>query len=76
MSKRAKRVGGVSAFYVLLALMIRFGGDGVGWGPALLAALVATPLGLWMIWLRRRLMEQACEWGRRKGQPWPEERRR
>ncbi|OQR65839.1 hypothetical protein B6E66_01825 [Streptomyces maremycinicus] len=64
------------ALYGPLALLIRFTGSGIGWGPALLAALVATPLTLWMVWLRRRMTEQAQDWGRRRFRPWPEERRR
>ncbi|MEU9055493.1 DUF4229 domain-containing protein [Streptomyces sp. NPDC048384] len=76
MPKRVKYAGFVLVFFALLVVVIRFGGAGVGWGHALLGALVATPLGLWMIWLRRRMTEQAQEWGRRRFRPWPEERRR
>lgn len=71
-----KNAGLALAFYGLLAVLIRFANGGIGWGPALLAALVATPLGLWMVWLRRRVTEQGQDWGRRKFRPWPEERRR
>ncbi|MFF7445511.1 MULTISPECIES: hypothetical protein [unclassified Streptomyces] len=71
-----KQVCGALVLYAVLALMIRFADGGVGWGQALSAALVGTPLVMWMVWLRSRLMDQARDWGRRKRQPWPEERRR
>ncbi|MEU1851648.1 hypothetical protein ABZ499_20815 [Streptomyces sp. NPDC019990] len=64
------------ALYALMVAMIRFSADGAGWDTALLIALAVTPLALWMGWLRRRLNEQAVEWGRRRARPWPEERRR
>ena len=63
------------ALYALLAVVFRFSAGGE-WGTALLLALVVTPLALWMGWLRRRINEQAREWGRRKARPWPEERLR
>ncbi|KOX11578.1 hypothetical protein ADL04_01555 [Streptomyces sp. NRRL B-3648] len=62
--------------YVVLAVMFRYSAGGRGWSPALLGALAATPLVLWMTWLRRSIRERAQEWGRRRFRPWPEERRR
>ncbi|MGW2035282.1 hypothetical protein [Streptomyces sp. NPDC001356] len=76
MSKPLRRACVVLALYVLVAVMIRFSGGGADWGPALLSALVVTPLALWMVWLRRRIRERAQEWGRRRSRPWPEERHR
>ncbi|WP_406004725.1 hypothetical protein OG440_37875 [Streptomyces sp. NBC_00637] len=76
MPKWMRNAGLVLVLYGLLALMIRFAGGGIGWGWPLAAAVVATPLVLWMVWLRRRMREQAQEWGRRRFRPWPEERRR
>lgn len=76
MTKRQKNVAYALALYALVVVMIRFSADGTGWGMALLIALAVTPLALWMGWLRRRLNEQAAEWGRRRLRPWPEERRR
>ncbi|KOV97325.1 hypothetical protein ADL04_16000 [Streptomyces sp. NRRL B-3648] len=71
-----RRAGVVLAMYGLFAVVFRYGAGDVGWVPALLGALVATPLVLWMIWLRRRIRERAQEWGRRRFRPWPEERNR
>ncbi|MEV7079843.1 hypothetical protein AB0N88_15025 [Streptomyces sp. NPDC093516] len=76
MTKWQKDVAVALALYALMAVVIRYSSGGTGWGTALLVALVATPLALWMGWLRRRLNEQAVEWGRRRVRPWPEERRR
>jgi hypothetical protein len=76
MSKPVRMTGVVLALYALIVLVTRFGGAGVGWGPALLGAVVSTPLVLWAAWLRRRIRERAQEWGRRRYRPWPEERHR
>ncbi|MEU0587694.1 hypothetical protein [Streptomyces sp. NPDC006132] len=76
MTKGQKNAAYALALYALLAVVFRYASGGMGWGTALLIALVATPLALWMGWLRRRLNEQAAEWGRRRFRPWPEERRR
>ncbi|MFD5133208.1 hypothetical protein [Streptomyces olindensis] len=76
MTKGQKNAAYALALYALLAVVFRLSSGGQGWGTALLLALVATPLALWMGWLRRRLNEQAVEWGRRRARPWPEERRR
>jgi hypothetical protein len=76
MRKWMKYAGLALALYALMVLMIRFADGGTGWGTALPAALVATPLVLWAIWLRGRLMERARDWGRRRFRPWPEERLR
>ncbi|GGY10317.1 hypothetical protein [Streptomyces djakartensis] len=76
MTKWQKTAAYALALYAVAVLMIRFSSGGTGWGTALLLALVATPLALWMGWLRNRLSEQAQEWGRRRVRPWPEERRR
>ncbi|MEV4336986.1 hypothetical protein [Streptomyces sp. NPDC049590] len=76
MSKPLRTAGVVVGMYALLVLGIRFAGGGVGWGPALLIALVLTPLALWLTWLRRRMRERAREWGQRRFRPWPEERHR
>ncbi|MGC3003021.1 hypothetical protein ACPF8X_32795 [Streptomyces sp. G35A] len=75
MTKWQKNAAYALALYALVVLMFRFS-SGEGWGEALLIALVATPLAFWMGWLRRRMSEQAQEWGRRRVRPWPEERRR
>ncbi|MFJ7333520.1 hypothetical protein ACIQUU_09765 [Streptomyces sp. NPDC101116] len=64
-----------SALYALVVVTVRFS-SGEGWDMALLIALVITPLAFWMGRLRRRMTEQAQEWGRRRVRPWPEERRR
>ncbi|GHD24387.1 hypothetical protein GCM10010313_61100 [Streptomyces violarus] len=76
MTKWQKNAAYALALYALLVVVFRFSSGGQGWGTALLLALVATPLALWMGWLRRRISEQAQEWGRRRTRPWPEERRR
>ncbi|MGA5362230.1 hypothetical protein [Streptomyces purpurascens] len=76
MTKWQKNAAYALAIYALSAVVIRFSAGGQGWGTALLLGLVVTPLALWMGWLRRRLTEQAAEWGRRRVRPWPEERRR
>lgn len=76
MRKRTQYMLGAGATYAAVALFLRFAGSGVGWGAALLFALVATPLVFWAAWLRGRMREQAAEWGRRRFRPWPEERRR
>ncbi|ONK09574.1 hypothetical protein STBA_02740 [Streptomyces sp. MP131-18] len=62
---------------MVTVLIGRFSGDGVSWWLALLVGLVATPLVLWMWWLRRRITGQAAVRGRRHGaHPWPEDRQR
>jgi archaellum biogenesis protein FlaJ (TadC family) len=75
MTKWQKNAAYTLALYALVVVMFRIS-SGAGWGMALLIALVVTPLALWMGWLRRRMNEQAQEWGRRRARPWPEERRR
>ncbi|MFD5340250.1 hypothetical protein [Streptomyces hawaiiensis] len=76
MTKRQKYAAYALALYALLVVVFRYSSGGTGWGTALLLALAATPLALWMGWLRGRLNERAAEWGRRRFRPWPEERRR
>ncbi|MER7479686.1 hypothetical protein ABTX60_18970 [Streptomyces sp. NPDC126510] len=75
MTKWRKNAAYTLALYGLTVVMLRFS-SGEGWGRALLIALVITPLAFWIGWLRRRMSEQAQEWGRRRLRPWPEERRR
>ncbi|MFJ5998332.1 hypothetical protein [Streptomyces sp. NPDC092370] len=75
MTKWQKNAAYTLALYALVVVMLRFS-SGEGWGSALLIALALTPLAFWMGWLRRRMSEQAQEWGRRRVRPWPEERRR
>ncbi|KOX05410.1 hypothetical protein ADK65_03035 [Streptomyces sp. NRRL B-1140] len=75
MTKWQKNAAYTLALYALAVVVLRFS-SGEGWGAALLIALVVTPLALWMGRLRRRMNEQAAEWGRRRVRPWPEERRR
>ncbi|MEU3932239.1 hypothetical protein AB0E85_09360 [Streptomyces sp. NPDC029044] len=75
MTKWQKNAAYALALYALVVVLFRFS-SGEGWGTALLSGLLVTPLALWMGWLRRRVNEQAAEWGRRRLRPWPEERRR
>ncbi|GAA2222966.1 hypothetical protein [Streptomyces indiaensis] len=75
MTKGQKNAACTLALYALVVVMLRFSSV-EEWDTALLIALVVTPLALWMGWLRRRMNEQAAEWGRRRFRPWPEERRR
>jgi predicted alpha/beta hydrolase len=75
MTKWQKNAAYALALYALVVVLLRFS-SGEEWGVALLIALVVTPLAFWMGWLRRRMSEQAQEWGRRRFRPWPEERRR
>ncbi|WP_455355693.1 hypothetical protein [Streptomyces sp. SYSU K217416] len=67
-----------AAFVVVVwagaALLLRFE-SGAGWEASVLLGAVVAPLALWMGWLRRRMNERAREWGRRRTQPWPDEKR-
>ncbi|MEU6685360.1 hypothetical protein [Streptomyces sp. NPDC046832] len=75
MTKGQKNAACTLALYALVVVMLRSSSVEES-DTALLIALVITPLALWMGWLRRRMNEQAAEWGRRRFRPWPEERRR
>ncbi|MFD8232046.1 hypothetical protein ACFV20_09140 [Streptomyces sp. NPDC059696] len=75
MTRWQKNAAYALGLYALVTVMLRFS-SGEEWGTALLIALLITPLAFWMGWLRRRMNEQAAEWGRRRVRPWPEERRR
>ncbi|MGW3312987.1 hypothetical protein ACWDG9_41150 [Streptomyces sp. NPDC001073] len=76
-TKRTRNVLTAAAIYVVLVLLLRFSGSGMGWWMALAVGLVATPMALWMTWLRQHYMERAREFGRRHGpSAWPEERHR
>ncbi|MBO1332777.1 hypothetical protein [Streptomyces sp. VRA16 Mangrove soil] len=75
LSRRTRYVLSAVAIYVVLVLVWRF--SGIGWWLALGAGVVATPLVMWMTWLRRRFNERAVEFGRRHRLfAWPEDRRR
>ncbi|WP_420313269.1 hypothetical protein ACOB87_43975 [Streptomyces sp. YS-B37] len=76
-TKRTQNVLTAATLYVVVVLALRFSGSGMGWRMASTVGLVVTPLALWMTWLRRRLAEQAIEFGRRHGpSAWPEDRHR
>ncbi|MFE1249089.1 hypothetical protein [Streptomyces sp. NPDC058735] len=75
MTKWRKNAAYALVCYALAVVIMRLSA-GQGWGTALLLGLVATPLALWMGWLRGRTNEQTAEWLRRRVRPWPEERRR
>ncbi|MFJ2162748.1 hypothetical protein [Streptomyces sp. NPDC087856] len=76
-TKRTQNVLTAATLYVVVVLALRFSGSGMGWWMASTVGLVVTPLALWMTWLRRRLAEQAIEFGRRHGpSAWPEDRHR
>ncbi|MFD6821491.1 hypothetical protein ACFWC5_14095 [Streptomyces sp. NPDC060085] len=66
-TKRTRNVLTAAAIYVVFVLFLRFSGSGMGWWMALAVGLVATPLALWMTWLRQRYTERAREFGRRHG---------
>ncbi|WP_077799697.1 hypothetical protein [Streptomyces sp. JHA26] len=51
--------------YVCIALLLRYRRDGMDWGPALLIALLATPLALLLSAGRDRLMNSAQRAGER-----------
>ncbi|WP_329557292.1 hypothetical protein [Streptomyces sp. NBC_00696] len=77
LTKRTRNVLTVAALYVVVVLVLRFSGSGMGWWTALMVGLVVTPLAVWMRWLRRRSTERAIEFGRRHGQSAsPEDRHR
>ncbi|NEB80889.1 hypothetical protein G3I40_37630 [Streptomyces sp. SID14478] len=77
LSKRTRNVLIAATVYVVVVLALRFSGSGIGWWMALAMGAVATPLALWMTWLRRRFNERAMAFGRRHGPyAWPEDRRR
>ncbi|MFD7681036.1 hypothetical protein [Streptomyces sp. NPDC060187] len=77
LTKRTRTVLTAAALYVVVVLLLRFSGSGMGWWMALAVGLVVTPLALWMTWLRRRFTERAMEFGRRHGpSAWPEDRHR
>ncbi|MFD5447981.1 hypothetical protein ACWDTR_27085 [Streptomyces sp. NPDC003470] len=59
--------------YVCVVLVLRYRHDGMDWGPALLIALLVTPLALLLSRGRERLMDRARRAGerareRRRGQ--------
>ncbi|MEU3889131.1 hypothetical protein [Streptomyces sp. NPDC029041] len=51
--------------YAFLVLLLRYRGDGMDWGPALLIGLLATPLTLLLSWGRDRFIGRARRAGER-----------
>ncbi|MFI8895712.1 hypothetical protein [Streptomyces paradoxus] len=51
--------------YACAVLVVRYRGDGMDWGPALLIGLLATPLVLLLAWGRDRLTGKAARAGER-----------
>ncbi|MFJ8469426.1 hypothetical protein [Streptomyces swartbergensis] len=51
--------------YACVVLIMRYRGDGMDWGPALLISLLVTPLALLLSWGRERLMGKAERAGER-----------
>ncbi len=72
------RNGKIAAFavaaWIPVTLLLRYE-TASSWGLSALLGALTTPLILWLTWLRRRMNEQAREWGRRSSREWPENKR-